>query len=785
MGMKQGNNDYYVVLVDIDNKKDNPKALNGNNKNNTRLKNKNIIKIIMRKNNFHLMTVLHEELSAFCDPELNKIMIDSLSGYDFMVAEAIEYVYRDKLLFVDNEWYLFNSKWNKCNIHEDIFVNFILLYDAMIEPINNCDGVFAFEKYECINKINKIKNNILKKNKTIVSFLKTCFMSKTTDEYISFDTQKNLFAFSNGVYDFDKMTFRDIVPNDMIAKSNNFKYSDTYTNKKELIEMLLNIFPSREVMECFLTYIALSLSGKNDSDILMLLQWSIKNIRYRRILTNLLTSVCGDYCCIVNDSEFTTTNNKIIRAEDSAYLKTIRIAIFESIKYTLNTEVDIYDLIDSKTIKIKDKNNIAFETNIDFSVICMCDETPQNILDMGIENNIGYVVMLENNYENKKALSNDLFLLLVEQLFKINNVNNISKVMEKIKYVKYDGRTDAQKICNAFMCDHIRFATEIKEEETKFKCECNIVFEKYLEWAKDQKNKKVYKLLGKYSLYDELDKYFTRCASSRVSGKKSTTSVFFNMRFANSEDKFNEDQDDRLRIKFFEKSNIIHNNINENKDDGSRTISFETFIKRSNIIHSNSYDYSKSNYYNTNTKINIECKMHGIFTQSPAYHMKGGKCPKCNLCPACQLWKTSGKLCEYCKPYDQNKLYAKTKEMQVVKYLREELPEHEFIHNKSVGKDCTDGHLFPDVRFDCGDFELILEVDENRHRGAAYACDKKRMYDIIAKLGKSCAFIRYNPDNKLSDIKILLATIKSYLSKTVDDIQFNDYGFVADYLFYD
>ena len=52
--------------------------------------------------------------------------------------------------------------------------------------------------------------------------------------------------------------------------------------------------------------------------------------------------------------------------------------------------------------------------------------------------------------------------------------------------------------------------------------------------------------------------------------------------------------------------------------------------------------------------------------------------------------------------------------MKVVKYLRTQLPDYNFIHNKSVGRDCTDGHLFPDIRFDCGYYNLIFEIVEKK-----------------------------------------------------------------------
>jgi hypothetical protein len=43
----------------------------------------------------------------------------------------------------------------------------------------------------------------------------------------------------------------------------------------------------------------------------------------------------------------------------------------------------------------------------------------------------------------------------------------------------------------------------------------------------------------------------------------------------------------------------------------------QDFIEKCNIIHNNEYDYSLVNYINTNTKIEIICKKHGSFYQTP------------------------------------------------------------------------------------------------------------------------------------------------------------------------
>jgi Probable Zinc-ribbon domain len=170
-------------------------------------------------------------------------------------------------------------------------------------------------------------------------------------------------------------------------------------------------------------------------------------------------------------------------------------------------------------------------------------------------------------------------------------------------------------------------------------------------------------------------------------------------------------------------------------------------------------------------------------------------CPKCQFCPSCGLWRTClGRLCRYCKPKNINKEYTKTKEYQVVKFLKDALPDLPFTHNKSVGKECTDGHLFPDIRYDCTlhnreddtytPYFLIVEVDEFQHRGASYKCDQQRMYDIVAKLGAPCIFIRYNPDTKEKDsLKKLALRVKNNAavkSPVWDDTS----GLKVIYLFY-
>lgn len=53
------------------------------------------------------------------------------------------------------------------------------------------------------------------------------------------------------------------------------------------------------------------------------------------------------------------------------------------------------------------------------------------------------------------------------------------------------------------------------------------------------------------------------------------------------------------------------------------------FVNKSNIIHDNKYDYSKTDYINSVTKVIIICKNHGEFMCSPNNHLNSKGCPKC------------------------------------------------------------------------------------------------------------------------------------------------------------
>ena len=60
-----------------------------------------------------------------------------------------------------------------------------------------------------------------------------------------------------------------------------------------------------------------------------------------------------------------------------------------------------------------------------------------------------------------------------------------------------------------------------------------------------------------------------------------------------------------------------------------KTLPASAFLRKAQESHGTLYDYSKVDYKNTFTKVEISCKEHGSFWQAPEKHIAGRGCPVC------------------------------------------------------------------------------------------------------------------------------------------------------------
>lgn len=149
-------------------------------------------------------------------------------------------------------------------------------------------------------------------------------------------------------------------------------------------------------------------------------------------------------------------------------------------------------------------------------------------------------------------------------------------------------------------------------------------------------------------------------------------------------------------------------------------------------INGDRYDYSKVEYKNNSTKVEIICKEHDSFFQSPKSHLKGEGCPKCNISKG---------------------------ERRIMTYL--DRLKIDYNYNYSFD-DCRDKLTLP-FDFYLPEYNLCIEYDGEQHFRAIdwfggnenFEKQKKRDYikDIYCLDNKiSLIRISYLEYNKINDI---------------------------------
>lgn len=63
---------------------------------------------------------------------------------------------------------------------------------------------------------------------------------------------------------------------------------------------------------------------------------------------------------------------------------------------------------------------------------------------------------------------------------------------------------------------------------------------------------------------------------------------------------------------------------------GGKRLTTESFIEKSKSIHGDRYDYSKTVFIKSKTRVIITCSKHGDFYQIPHEHLKGSNCKRCS-----------------------------------------------------------------------------------------------------------------------------------------------------------
>jgi Zn finger protein HypA/HybF involved in hydrogenase expression len=144
------------------------------------------------------------------------------------------------------------------------------------------------------------------------------------------------------------------------------------------------------------------------------------------------------------------------------------------------------------------------------------------------------------------------------------------------------------------------------------------------------------------------------------------------------------------------------------KCGGSKRKTTEEFINESNDVHNNKYIYSLTIYKSSHKKVKIICPDHGEFEQTPNSHIRGNKCPKCEL----DMSKGELKITEYLK--NKNIIF---------------IPQHTFVDCKNIR--CLPFDFFLPIYNICIEFDGIQHFRASKSWGGEPELEIRKIRDQI------------------------------------------------------
>jgi hypothetical protein len=123
-----------------------------------------------------------------------------------------------------------------------------------------------------------------------------------------------------------------------------------------------------------------------------------------------------------------------------------------------------------------------------------------------------------------------------------------------------------------------------------------------------------------------------------------------------------------------------------------------SFIKKAKEVHGNKYDYSLINYINGKTKINIFCREHGLFSQSPSNHLRGDGCPYCGT--KTTTLKTTSTTIKFIEK--AQRVHGYTYDYSLVEYIGYKNKVKIICPTHGIFEQTPNGHLFNGGCRKCG-----------------------------------------------------------------------------------
>lgn len=281
-----------------------------------------------------------EEYKKAVSNNIDSMLMKSLTTYDYDIASVIHFMFQHEYRCADiskKKWFHFkNHRWWRCDnaysLHNELSTSVFREYtkasarcsanaaqsdnSEMQVQLNNQAGTFS-----------KIAG-FLKKNRCKETFIKEC-SARFKDDKFEFRLNSNpkILCFTNGIYDFEFLEFRDGRPEDMCDFCTNIEYHPLEKAEKKIEEInqyFSEVFTDEDVREYMWMFLADALDGVTRNAHFHI--WTGEGANGKSVTIDLLEKVLGDYSCKFNVSMLMSkrvgsnqTNSELVRAKGKRF----------------------------------------------------------------------------------------------------------------------------------------------------------------------------------------------------------------------------------------------------------------------------------------------------------------------------------------------------------------------------------------------------------------------------------------------------------------------------------
>ena len=269
------------------------------------------------------------EYSNYLTLKIDKVFrnekIDLKTDYDlaYTINDLYQYDYVCSSIEKQPVWWEFKKhRWHRCEkaatLNMKLSGEFAyqlsglskIYNDLFIKNQNDTNSEYYLKKSkDAIDLIKKLKSKIFKER--IIAEASVIFFVKNNNFIEKLDSNQYLLGFENGVYDLNKMVFREGEHNDYITYSTGYKYVEINKNDprlKIINDFFDSIFPTAEEKKYLLIYLASILEGKNKDQFALI--WTGSGANGKGTLTKLMAALLGDYYSTCDPTIITLARSK-------------------------------------------------------------------------------------------------------------------------------------------------------------------------------------------------------------------------------------------------------------------------------------------------------------------------------------------------------------------------------------------------------------------------------------------------------------------------------------------